>query len=238
MKTIFYKANTRGHANHGWLNTYHTFSFADYCDSERVHFGALRVLNDDIVTGGTGFGPHPHDNMEIVTIPLKGAVRHGDNLGNSGVIHEGDIQVMSAGTGIVHSEYNADNTTPVNFFQIWIFPDKKDVKPRYEQKQMDYLRHRNSFTELVAPTPSPNTLWLHQRAWLSIGAFDCDKECVYNIKAPNNAVFAMNIQGKINIGGIDTDTRDGLGLWETSSVAIKALSDDARILIIDIPLSW
>jgi redox-sensitive bicupin YhaK (pirin superfamily) len=238
MKANFFKANTRGHAEHGWLNTWHTFSFADYCDPERVNFGALRVLNDDTVIPTEGFRSHPHDNMEIITIPIKGGVRHGDNMGNSGVIREGDVQVMSAGTGVVHSEFNASDDEIVNFFQIWVFPNKKNVEPRYEQKQMDYLRHKNVFSEIVTPVPTAHALWIHQNAWFSIGAFDSGKEIRYDIKDAKNGVFAMDIQGKFDIGGKILDARDGMGIWDTDSIIIKALSDDARLLLIDVPLAW
>lgn len=238
MKTILYKADTRGHAYHGWLDTHHTFSFANYYDPDRIHFGALRVVNDDIVEGGKGFGTHPHDNMEIITIPLKGGVRHGDNMGNGGVIREGDIQVMSAGTGVLHSEYNADKDEPVNFFQIWVFPNAKDVTPRYEQKKMDFLEHKNKLSEIVTPEPSDHALWIHQNAWFNIGSFDEGADIEYKVKDKNNGVFAMIIQGKFDISGTEVEDRDGLGIWETDSIKIKALSDDARILLMDVPMVW
>ncbi|MDR0507415.1 MAG: pirin family protein [Dysgonamonadaceae bacterium] len=236
MKTDLYKANTRGHAFHGWLDTYHTFSFADYCNPERIRFGALRVLNDDTVKGGKGFGTHPHDNMEIITIPIKGGVKHGDNMGNSGVIREGDVQVMSAGTGVRHSEYNADSKDPVNFFQIWVFPNKKDVTPRYEQKQMNFLEHKNTLSEIVTPYPTEHALWIYQEAWFSIGIFEQGKEFRYELKAKNHGVFVMIIKGKFNVSGIEIEDRDGLGLWDTDFITIKALSDEARILLIDVPM--
>ncbi|GHV47536.1 hypothetical protein FACS1894181_01180 [Bacteroidia bacterium] len=238
MKTILYKAGTRGHAYHGWLDSHHTFSFADYYDAGRVHFGALRVLNDDTVLGGKGFGTHPHDNMEIITIPLKGGVKHGDNIGNSGVIKEGDVQVMSAGTGIRHSEYNASEDAPVNFFQIWVFPNQKEVTPRYEQKQMNFLAHKNTLSEIITPQPSDHALWIYQNAWFNIGAFDENASVSYEVKDKNNGVFAMVIQGKFDISGIEVGKRDGLGLWETGSILLKSLSDDARILLIDVPMIW
>ncbi|GHT56021.1 hypothetical protein FACS189446_7940 [Bacteroidia bacterium] len=236
MKNVLYKAATRGHAYHGWLDTYHTFSFADYYDPKRIHFGALRVLNDDIVLGGEGFGTHHHDNMEIISIPLKGSLRHGDSMGNGGVIREGDIQVMSAGTGVFHSEYNADNESPVNFFQIWVFPNKKDVEPRYEQKTMDFLQHKNVLTEIVTPHPSAHALWIYQDAWFNIGIFDKDAETDYRLKAKDHGVFAMVIQGDFEISGIVLEKRDGLGLWDTESITLKALSEQACILLIEIPM--
>lgn len=236
MKTVLYKANTRGHANHGWLETYHTFSFANYYDPSRIHFGALRVINDDCIEGGKGFGKHPHDNMEIITIPLSGAVRHADSMGNGGVIHEGDIQVMSAGKGVFHSEFNANADKDVNLFQIWVFPNEENVEPRYEQKQMDYLEHRNTLTPLITPYPSASALWIHQDAWFSIGQFDKDVEVEYKIKKSGNGVFAMVIDGDFDLSGTTLHRRDGLGVWETESISLKALSDNARILLMDIPM--
>lgn len=236
MKTILYKADTRGHANHGWLDTWHTFSFASYYDPERIHFGTLRVLNDDYVEGGKGFDIHPHDNMEIVTIPLEGSIRHGDNMGNGGVIHTGDIQVMSAGTGVLHSEYNADKNKTVNFFQIWVFPNKKNVPPRYEQKKLDYRDTKNHLHVIVSPTPSDTGLWIHQDAWFSIGTFDKGVVEDYVPKLKGNGVFAMIIEGKFEIAGTEVEDRDGIGIWDVDSVNIKALSDNARILLIDVPM--
>jgi len=236
MKKELYKADTRGYANHGWLDTKHTFSFADYYDPDRIHFGALRVINDDIVEGGKGFGTHPHDNMEIVTIPLEGSIRHGDSMGNGGVIHTGDIQVMSAGTGILHSEFNADHDKPVNFFQIWVFPNKQNVTPRYEQKKLDYLGKKNSLQEIVSPHETEHGLWIHQDAWFSIGAFDKDFSTEYSLKKKGNGVFAMIIEGEFDIAGTKLGKRDGLGIWDTDSVGIKALSDNARILLIEVPM--
>ena len=236
MKTILYKAETRGHANHGWLDTWHTFSFANYYNPERIHFGALRVLNDDYVEGGKGFDTHPHDNMEIVTIPLDGSIRHGDSMGNGGIIHTGDVQVMSAGTGVLHSEYNADKNKTVNFFQIWVFPNKKNVAPRYEQKKLNYHDAKNHFSIIVAPTPSESSLWIHQDAWFSIGSFDKDINDNYVPKLEGNGVFAMVIEGKFEIAGVELKDRDGIGIWDTDSIDIKSLSDNARILLIDVPM--
>ena len=238
MKTSLYRANTRGHANHGWLDTFHTFSFADYCNPERIHFGALRVLNDDTVLGGKGFGRHPHDNMEIITIPICGGVKHADSIGNSGVINQGDVQVMSAGTGIFHSEFNASRIEPVNFFQIWVFSNRKNVTPRYEQKQMDFLDHKNKLSEIVTPHPSDHALWIYQNAWFSIGAFDRGAGLVYEPKDSGNGVFVMVIQGSFRVASEDLSARDGLGVWETREFGLEAASDDARILLIDVPMAW
>ncbi|NDW09760.1 pirin family protein [Dysgonomonas sp. 520] len=238
MRTVLYKANTRGHANHGWLDTHHTFSFANYYDPDRINFGALRVVNDDIVEGGKGFGTHPHDNMEIVSIPLKGGLKHGDSMGNGGIIHEGEVQVMSAGTGVLHSEFNAYHDKPVNFFQIWVFPNKNDVKPRYEQKKMDFPEHRNKLSEIVTPTPTDHSLWIHQNAWFNIGMFDKNVSIDYALKDKGNGVFVMVIEGKFNVSGTELDKRDAIGIWETDSINLKALSDDAQILLIEVPMEF
>jgi redox-sensitive bicupin YhaK (pirin superfamily) len=238
MKTNLYKAETRGHADHGWLDTHHTFSFANYYNPERIHFGALRVLNDDIVQGGEGFGRHPHDNMEIISIPLKGSLRHGDSMGNGGVINAGDVQVMSAGTGVFHSEFNADKNEEVNFFQIWVFPNKKGVEPRYEQKQMDFLQHKNELCEIVTPEPTDHSLWIHQDAWFNIGSFDGGEEAEYTLKNPKNGVFAMVIQGGFDVAGTELDRRDGIGIWDAGKIKFKSLGDDSRILLIEVPMEW
>ncbi|MDR1005578.1 MAG: pirin family protein [Bacteroidales bacterium] len=238
MKSTLIKAETRGHANHGWLDTHHTFSFADYYDPNRIHFGALRVLNDDIVIGGEGFGKHPHDNMEIITIPLEGGVRHGDSMGNDGVIRAGEVQVMSAGKGVIHSEYNADKDQSVNFFQIWIYPNQKDVPPRYEQKTMDFLSHRNKLSEIVSPKETPHGLWIYQNAWLNIGAFDAEKTFEYALHDKQNGIFLMNIEGSFEAEGFRLDKRDGLCLSDIEKTTIKALSNDSRILIIEVPMVW
>ena len=168
MKTIIHKAETRGHANHGWLNTHHTFSFANYYNPERVHFGALRVLNDDWIAGGEGFGKHPHDNMEIITIPLKGAVEHQDSMGNKGVINAGEIQVMSAGTGIFHSEYNANKDKELELLQIWVFSDKKNVTPRYQQMSLADLQKPNELYQILSPDYEGTGVWIHQQAWFQL----------------------------------------------------------------------
>jgi redox-sensitive bicupin YhaK (pirin superfamily) len=237
MKTTLYKASTRGHADHGWLDTYHTFSFANYYDPTRIHFGALRVINDDIVEGGEGFGKHPHDNMEIISIPLYGALEHGDSMGNKGVIKAGDVQVMSAGTGVIHSEFNADAKDPVNFFQIWVFPNKKNVQPRYQQMTLDYLHHRNELQQVVSPDPDDAGLWIHQDAWFSIGQYDKDKEEKYTIKKKGNGVWIMVIEGEFTVAGQKLHRRDGFGISDIDSVDIKADTDNARILVIDVPMT-
>ncbi|NDV96634.1 pirin family protein [Dysgonomonas sp. 521] len=240
MKTTLIKASSRGHAFHGWLDTHHTFSFANYYDPNRVHFGALRVVNDDIVSGGEGFGTHPHDNMEIVSIPLYGDLAHKDSMGHTEVIKSGEVQVMSAGSGITHSEYNANEYKPVNFFQIWVFPDKKDVEPRYDQRAFDTVHSKNQFVQIVGPKDDPtNTgLWIHQDAWFNMGNFDKGVETTYQIKKKGNGVFVMVVEGEFTVAGQKLNHRDGLGVWDTDSITIAADSENARILLIDVPMEF
>lgn len=238
MKTILYKAATRGRANHGWLDTHHTFSFANYYNPDRIHFGALRVINDDIIAGGEGFGTHPHDNMEIVTIPLYGDLEHKDSMGHTEVIRAGEVQVMSAGSGITHSEYNANRDKPVSLFQIWVFPDAKDVNPRYDQKAFNFTEHKNGLQQIVRPQSDTVSegLWIHQSAWFSTGNFDKDSEIEYNVKKQGNGVFAMVIDGEFTVAGQKLHSRDALGLSEIDRIDITADTDNARILLIDVPM--
>lgn len=240
MKTTLYRASSRGHANHGWLNSYHTFSFANYYNPERINFGALRVVNDDIVKGGEGFGTHPHDNMEIISIPLYGDLEHKDSMGHTEVIRAGEVQVMSAGTGIMHSEYNSNQEKPVNFFQIWVFPDKKNVTPRYDQKPFDFLHNKNQLIQVVGPkSDKDNTgLWINQSAWFNIGTFDKGNGLDYQVKQKGNGVFAMVIEGEFSVEGQKLNHRDALGLENTDNIKITAESDNARILLIDVPMKF
>lgn len=236
MKTILFKADTRGHADHGWLDTHHTFSFANYHNPARVHFGALRVVNDDIVAPGKGFGTHPHDNMEIVSIPLSGALRHGDNMGHGGVIQAGEVQVMSAGSGVTHSEFNASQTEPVNFFQIWIFPDRDDVEPRYEQRKFEFPK--NDLVRIVSPESERDAgLWIHQSAWLHLGVFDRANAFEHNLHDYDNGLFAMVVEGEFEVASHRLERRDAIGISDVKSVAINPLSADARILLIEVPMS-
>lgn len=236
MKTILYKENTRGHAYHGWLDSKHTFSFANYFNPERMNFGLLRVVNDDKVIGGEGFGTHPHDNMEIVSIPLAGALAHRDSMGHGETIQSGEIQVMSAGTGITHSEFNANEHIPVEFFQIWVFPRAQGLKPRYDQKGFDFDQKRNDLTLVVSPDGAEDSLWVNQDVWFSIGNFDKDKRKTYQSKKDGNGVFAMVIEGSFEVAGTKLDRRDAIGIWDVDSFDIKSLSDNARILLIDVPM--
>ncbi len=238
MKTVLYKANTRGNANHGWLVSQHTFSFANYYNPERMNFGLLRVVNDDIVAGGQGFGTHPHEDMEIISIPTSGALEHKDSMGNKHIIQSGEVQVMSAGTGITHSEYNANENNEVKFFQIWVYPREKGVKPRYGQKEFDYDANRNDLTLVVSPDEAEGSLWVHQDVWFSVGNFDEDKSVNYVVKKKGNGVFAMVIEGSFQVGDFKLEKRDALGITEVDSIDIKALSKDARILLIDVPMDF
>jgi len=230
------KAETRGHADHGWLRTNHTFSFADYYNPERVHFGALRVLNDDYIAGGMGFGTHPHDNMEIITIPLEGDLEHKDSMGNGTVIKHGDVQVMSAGTGITHSEYNHNKTKPVTLLQIWIFTNKRNVTPRYDQITLDVNERRNKLQQILSPNSDDEGVWINQDAWFHIGRFDKNFETTYTWKKQGNGVYVFVIKGDITVNGTALNERDGSGIWNTDSMSIQANSADAELLIIEVPM--
>jgi redox-sensitive bicupin YhaK (pirin superfamily) len=231
---IIHKAATRGHANHGWLDSHHTFSFASYHNPERMHFGVLRVLNDDIVTGGMGFGTHPHENMEIISIPLSGDLEHKDSMNNVQVIKENDVQVMSAGTGIYHSEYNRNPDKPVNFLQIWIFPDKKNVTPRYDQKTFNPGDRINKLQPLIAPGKSTDTVWIHQQAWFYRGKFENNFETTYKLHNSVNGVYIFVLDGTLTINGNELDKRDGIGITGSSEVKIKG---SGELLLMEVPMN-
>ncbi len=233
---LIHKAATRGHADHGWLRTNHTFSFADYYNPERVHFGALRVLNDDYIAGGMGFGTHPHDNMEIITIPLEGDLEHKDSMGNGTVIKHGDVQVMSAGTGITHSEYNHNKTKPVQLLQIWVFPNKRNVTPRYDQITLDVNERRNKLQQILSPNSDDEGVWIHQDAWFHIGKFDQNFETTYTWKKQGNGVYVFVIKGDITVNGTALNERDGSGIWNTDTMTIQANSANAELLIMEVPM--
>lgn len=235
MKTIFHKADSRGHANHGWLETYHSFSFGNYFNPKRMNFGALRVLNDDVVTGGMGFGSHPHRDMEIITIPLEGALKHGDNMGNSGIIKKGQIQVMSAGTGVVHSEINADSKAPVKFLQIWITPRELGVTPRYQELTIENNQKENILIPLITPKPEENTLWIHQDAWIFMGNFKSSTTQTYQFQDKASGVYFFLIEGQLKIGETILNDRDGIGILETESVEIKT-EKDAEFILLEVPM--
>lgn len=234
--TVLHKAETRGHANHGWLNSYHSFSFANYYNPERMHFGVLRVLNDDQVEAGMGFGTHPHDNMEIISIPLEGDLEHKDSMGTVAVIKNGDVQVMSAGSGITHSEYNKNKDKQVKFLQIWVFPNKKNVQPRYGQVTLNEADRHNKLQQIISPNPEDAGAWIQQNAWFHLGKFDKGVSSDYTIKAKGNGVYAFVLKGTVTINGQELNTRDGLGIWDTDTLAIKAGSD-AEFLLMDVPMT-
>ncbi|MFI5172791.1 MAG: pirin family protein [Chitinophagales bacterium] len=234
--SIIHKAATRGHASHGWLNSYHTFSFAGYYDPERIHFGMLRVLNDDTVEAGRGFGQHPHDNMEIISIPLEGDLQHEDSMGNKAVIKQGDIQVMSAGTGITHSEYNKNSDKPVKFLQIWIFPNKRNIQPRYDQITLNVEDRKNKLQQIISPQPGESGIWIQQDAWFHLGNFDKGVETTYTLKKNGNGVYAFILKGDFNINGVQLNERDGYGVWDTNELNIISEFENAEILLMEVPM--
>jgi redox-sensitive bicupin YhaK (pirin superfamily) len=236
MKTIIHKANTRGHANHGWLDSHHSFSFAGYYNPERMNFGVLRVLNDDRVAGGKGFATHPHDNMEIISIPLEGDLEHKDSMGNTTVIKNGDVQVMSAGTGVYHSEYNKNRDQEVKFLQIWMFPKKQNVEPRYDQVTLEKSKLKNKLHQILSPNPDDEGVWVHQDAWFHMGEFDSGLGTTYHLNQQGNGVYAFVLDGEITIGNQVLGKRDGLGIWDSESIQINANSD-AKILLMEVPMT-
>ena len=234
MKKIFHSASSRGEANHGWLHAKHSFSFANYFNPERIQFGALRVLNDDTVAPGMGFGTHPHDNMEIITIPLEGALEHKDSMDNVGVIEADEIQVMSAGTGVYHSEYNRNKDQAVSLLQIWVFPNEQNVKPRYDQKNIKDLKKVNALYPVVTPDPEAPGMWIHQDAWFHMGDFDTTTELEYDLHKKGNGVYAFLIEGTAEIAGETLQKRDALGVWDTDRFSLK-VNPHSRILLIEVP---
>lgn len=233
--TVLHKANERGHADHGWLNAYHSFSFANWYNPDKVQFGVLRVLNDDTVAGGMGFGMHPHDNMEIITIPLEGDLAHKDSMGNSETIKFGDVQVMSAGTGVRHSEFNPNADKRTKLLQIWLFPNKQNVEPRYQQITLDVNDRQNKLQQILSPNPNDAGVWIHQDAWFHLGKFEKGLTENYTIKREGNGVYAFVISGSVTINGQSLETRDALGVWATEKLEITATSD-AEILLLDVPM--
>ncbi|MDH2998313.1 hypothetical protein A1D22_01465 [Pasteurellaceae bacterium LFhippo2] len=235
MKTIYHSAESRGNADHGWLKSRHTFSFASYYDPSRIHFGALRVINDDSVEGGYGFGKHPHDNMEIISIPLSGDLAHQDSMGNGSIIRHGDIQVMSAGTGVTHSEMNPNKDTPVKFLQIWVFPNKKNVEPRYQQISIKDQAKPNDFQQILSPNADDEGVWIHQDAWFSLANFSKETAKTYRLHKQGNGVYAFVIKGSATIASKELNQRDGLGVWDTEYFEITA-TNDAEILLMEVPM--
>ncbi|MDA3893383.1 MAG: pirin family protein [Salinivirgaceae bacterium] len=235
MKTIIHKADSRGFADHGWLKANHTFSFANYYDAERMHFGVLRVLNDDIIAPEMGFGEHPHDNMEIITIPLEGSIEHKDSMGNSSVIKAGEIQVMSAGTGVFHSEFNASKSEELNLFQIWVFTDNKNAEPRYDQQSLKDLEKKDELFQILSPNEGDEGVWIYQNAWFSMGNLSAGWHGEYKIKLPDNGIYLMVIEGEVDVNGVQLNKRDGMGISETDKIEITCMKD-SKILIMDIPM--
>jgi redox-sensitive bicupin YhaK (pirin superfamily) len=232
---IVHRAETRGHANHGWLDTFHTFSFANYYDRERVHFGALRVLNDDKIEAGMGFDMHPHDNMEIITIPLQGALAHKDSMGNGTVIKHGDIQVMSAGSGIMHSEFNSSHQELVQLLQIWVFPDKKNVVPRYDQITLNIEDRHNKWQQILSSNENDEGVWIHQNAWFHLGKFDKGMNVPYQLKSKENGLYVFVIKGTVNLNNENLNNRDGMGIWGVEHVLMRADSE-AEVLLMEVPM--
>lgn len=227
----------RGYASHGWLKSYHSFSFANYHNPEWIHFGALRVINDDIIEGGKGFDSHPHDNMEIISIPLSGDLEHKDSFGNHAIIKNGDIQVMSAGKGIVHSEYNANKDKPVNLLQIWIFPHTQNVEPRYQQKTIDFQKSHNHFLTLLSPEQrASETVWIHQNAWISLATIDSKTEISYQKHIAKSGVYCFVLEGNVLIRNEAIHTKDSIMFEDLDHFTVTAQQDGAKVLILEVPM--
>ena len=236
MKTVYHKASERGHAHQGWLNAHHSFSFAGFYDPMKVQFGLLRVLNDDIIAPGMGFGMHPHDNMEIVTIPLSGTLEHKDSMGNIGVIKPNEIQAMSAGSGLMHSEYNHSKTEEINLLQIWVFPKEENIEPRYDQRLFSEEEKKNKFKTVVAPVKADDVMWINQDAYFSLGKFKAGSSVDYTIQHKGNGAYVFIIEGEAQIESYKLEKRDALGIWEADKFKID-ITKDAEILVIDIPMN-
>ena len=236
-QTVIHKADTRGVADLGWLKSYQSFSFGGYYNPDRINFGALRVLNDDIVKGGMGFGEHPHDNMEIISIPLEGELQHKDSMGNTASIKAGEIQVMSAGTGIYHSEYNSDPKNPAKFLQIWLFPNKRNVIPRYDQILLNNNNERNEFNQILSPNAADAGVWVYQDAWFNLAHFDIGTKKKYRFNKKENGVYVFVLKGEVEINGQLLATRDGLGIWDTYSFEVKAITN-SDFLLMEVPMTF
>ena len=235
MNSVLHKANTRGHANHGWLQANHSFSFANYYNPERMHFGVLRVLNDDTIAPAMGFPTHPHDNMEIITIPLEGDLEHKDNMGNGTIIKNGDIQVMSAGTGITHSEFNANKGDYCKLLQIWLFPNKRNVTPRYDQIAIRSLAKENSLYQVLSPNKEDDGVWIHQNAWFNIGEYEKSTTETYSLHQEDNGVYLFVIEGNVNIYNHSLEKRDGFGVWDTDKIEFTA-EKSSKVLLMELPM--
>jgi redox-sensitive bicupin YhaK (pirin superfamily) len=236
METLVHPAKERGHANHGWLNAHHSFSFANWYDPGKIHFGMLRVLNDDEVAGGQGFGMHPHNDMEIITIILSGALEHKDNMGNGSVIRPGDVQVMSAGTGVYHSEFNPSATEATKLFQLWIFPKEKGIRPRYDQKTYPVEARKNTILPVASGFEKHDALYIHQDAVVSLASLEKGKSLSYTMAKPGNGVYLMVVEGKVSIDGKSLGRRDAIGISSVDSFSIIA-DESAELLLIDVPMN-
>lgn len=236
MDYVLHKSETRGHANHGWLDSHHTFSFAGYHDPTRMHFGLLRVLNDDVVKGGRGFSQHPHDNMEIVSIPLQGALEHRDNSGGQAIIKSGEVQIMSAGSGIEHSEKNASLSEDVNFLQLWVFPKELDITPRYEQRLFPVAERRNQVQTVISPQGDNNSLHINQDAWFHLASLEKGRSVNYTLRLAGNGLYVFVIEGSLTIANQQVGKRDGIGFWNVKEVGLTA-GTDAELLLLDIPMN-
>ena len=233
--TVIHTADSRGHADHGWLNAYHSFSFASWFNPNRVQFGVLRVLNDDTVAAGMGFGMHGHDNMEIITIPLEGDLAHKDNMGNAETIKTDDIQVMSAGTGVQHSEFNPNEDQQTKLFQIWLFPKTQNVTPRYQQITLDKSLQKNDFAQILSPNVDDEGVWIHQDAWFYLSDFDADFSKKLSLKKEDNGFYIMNIEGEIEVDGEKLGKRDAIGISNANEIEIKA-NTASKFLVMEIPM--
>jgi redox-sensitive bicupin YhaK (pirin superfamily) len=237
MNTVYHKADTRGFADHGWLKSYHTFSFANYYNPERMNFGVLRVLNDDQVASGMGFGTHPHRDMEIISIPLEGDLEHKDSMGTSAVIRKGEIQVMSAGTGVQHSEYNRNKDELVKFLQIWVIPNKMNVTPRYDQISIKENEKINDFQQILSPHKDDEGVWIHQDAWFNLANFEKGNQKEYQLNKSGNGVYLFVLKGSAKIGDQTLNSRDGFGIWDTDRFTLEAL-EDSEILLMEVPMEF
>jgi len=235
MKKTMHRANTRGHAEIGWLNTWYTFSFSEYYNPERIHFGKLRVLNDDTIAPSMGFGMHPHDNMEVITIPLSGSIKHADNTGSEGVIRPGEVQVMTAGTGIWHSEFNPSDTDESKLLQIWIFPEKTGLKPYYETRSFDFDKLTNNLLLVAGPNGNGQSLKINQQAYIHYGKLDSGKAIDYAIQQAGNGMYLFVIEGMLTLANEELNRRDGLGLEQIESVTITA-SESSTFVVFEVPM--
>lgn len=236
MKKVIHRASGRGHASHGWLDAHHSFSFANWYDPEKIHFGMLRVLNDDIISPGKGFGMHPHNDMEIVTIILNGSLEHSDNMGNGSVIQTGDVQVMSAGSGVMHSEFNPSPDKSASLFQLWIFPKEKGIKPRYDQKSFDASERKNKIQTVASGFKTIGDLYIHQDASISLASIEAGNTINYSLNADKNGVYVMVVNGTVEIDGETLNKRDAIGLTDVNKFDISG-SSDSELLLIEVPLN-